>query len=136
MIRDVSELDYDILNKMYLEIFKTNISFSDTFNFKKVYVIDNKIVGFIDYSIIYERAELNYIYVVDTFRNNGIASKLLANVFSSLKKQNILNISLEVNKNNQAAINLYQKNGFKIEAIRKNYYKNGDDAYLMVRVVE
>ena len=136
MIRDAQKLDYKFLNKIYLEIFNTNISFSDTFKKIKVYVLDNEIIGFIDYSIIYERAEVNYIYVDKNYRNKGIASLLLREMFDSVKDKNILNASLEVNKNNNAAINLYQKNGFKIEATRKNYYKNGDDAYLMIRVIE
>ena len=133
MIRDINENDYKIISKYAKEIFGSNISFNEEFNYKKVYVDNNKIIGFIDYSVIYERAEINYIYVLDFYQRQGIATKLLNNMLSSLK--NVLNITLEVNENNTKAINFYKKNGFEIVSKRSNYYKDGDDAYLMMKVI-
>ena len=47
------------------------------------------------------------------------------------------NINLEVRISNQKAIKLYEKCGFKIVAIRKNYYQdNHEDAYLMIKEME
>ena len=40
--------------------------------------------------------------------------------------------ALEVRSSNEAAIRLYQKNGFVLEGIRKNYYRNPvEDACIM-----
>lgn len=129
MIREVEEKDKNILVKLYKEIFDTNISFNEEFNYKKVYIIDNNIVGFIDYSVIYDRVEINYIYVVDAFRRQGIATKLIKTIpYCS-------NVTLEVNDKNDKAIKFYQKNGFNIVSIRKNYYKDGSNAYLMMKVM-
>ena len=91
------------------------------------------IVGFIDYSIIYERAEINYIYVLESYQRQGIATKLLNNMFNNL--ENVINITLEVNENNNKAINFYKKNGFEIVSKRANYYKDGAAAYLMMKVI-
>lgn len=44
-------------------------------------------------------------------------------------------ITLEVRENNTAAIHLYEKNGFMEVTKRKGYYSNGEDAYLMIKVL-
>ena len=93
--------------------------------------IDGRVVGFISYSIIYERAELNYIAVDKSYRGRVIAQKLLDYVLEELKNNMVENFSLEVSVDNLAAIKFYLKNDFKIKAIRKKYY-DGVDAYLMV----
>lgn len=103
------------------------------FEFIYAYYLDGNIIGFIDYSIIYEKAEINYIAVSLDHRRKGIAQKLFDSFVFRLK--NIDNISLEVNVNNKEAINFYLKNGFVKETIRRNYY-NGEDAYLMVKKME
>lgn len=133
MIRDINENDYELISKYAREIFDSNISFNEEFNYKKVYVLNNRIIGFIDYSVLYERAEINYIYVLEPYQRQGIASKLIDNMLSSLK--DVINITLEVNENNIKAINFYKKNGFEIVSKRANYYKDGTDAYLMMKVI-
>ena len=40
---------------------------------------------------------------------------------------------LEVKVNNQKGIGFYEKNGFKNVNVRKNYYADGSDAYLMLK---
>ena len=133
MIREVEEKDYLLLKELYKEVFDTDISFNEEFNYKKVYVDNNTIIGFIDYSVIYDRAEINYIYVLDAYQRSGIATKLLNNMEDSLK--DVLNITLEVNETNEKAINFYKKNGFDIVSKREKYYKDGHDAYLMMKVI-
>lgn len=99
------------------------------------YKENNKVVGFISYSIIYERAELNYIVTDLKYRRCGIGQRLLDYALSDLKNNMVENFSLEVNVNNEEAIHFYLKNGFKIKATRSNYYEDGD-AYLMVLEVK
>ena len=101
--------------------------------FNKVlgFYINSNLVGFLDYSIIYERLEINYIFVKEEYRRKNIAYTLLKYIIDNY---NYENITLEVNVNNNKAINLYQKLGFKIIAIRPKYY-NGIDGYLMERRV-
>ena len=94
-----------------------------------VYLHDNIPVGLISYSIIYDRVELEYLWVKVDFRNKGIASLLLDYMFET---PNVINFTLEVCVDNIGAIKLYKKNGFKVASIRKNYY-GSKDAYLMIR---
>lgn len=104
----------------------------DAFSKEFTYVVENQIVGIIIYSLIYDRIELNYIYVDKLHRNNGIAGKLMLHMINDGITNNVKNITLEVNINNKEAISLYTKYGFEIVATRKNYY-NGQDGYLMIR---
>jgi ribosomal-protein-alanine N-acetyltransferase len=40
-------------------------------------------------------------------------------------------MSLEVRVSNKAALKLYRSCGFKIQGLRKKYYQNNEDAYIM-----
>ena len=88
------------------------------------------IVGVISYGIIYERAEINYIAVDNNHRGKGIGNKLVNKAIDDIINCGCFNVTLEVAVDNLPAINLYLKNGFVKEAIRKNYYE-GIDGILM-----
>lgn len=94
-----------------------------------VYLIENKVVGFINYYEIYDRIEIANFNVLDYFQNHGIGTKLINYVIDKYKEK-CKNITLEVRKDNEKAIKLYKKVGFIEKAIRKNYY-NGIDGILM-----
>ena len=101
----------------------------------KVLEYDNgQIIGIISYSIIYERAEINYIATDHKYRAQGIGSQLLEKALEDIKRNNCNIVSLEVEENNIPAINLYSKYGFEKKAIRKNYYGN-NNGYLMTKEI-
>lgn len=90
------------------------------------------LIGFVSYSIIYDRAEIVDVYVDERYRRRGCASKLLNAVINECKKARCNNVTLDVNQLNQPAIELYRSFGFKVVAKRAGYYNNGqDDAYVM-----
>ena len=136
MIRDFNELDFSVLDKFYKNIFEVKKNYDEPSNYIKVLCLDNNIIGFIDYSILYERAELNYIYMVDEYKKQGYATMLMEYMLNDLKIKDVLSITLEVDVNNISALNLYKKMNFNIVSKRNNYYKNGDDGYLMYREVK
>lgn len=131
MIREVSDNDLIYIQAVLNSEFHINYE-KDVFSKEFVYIEDNKIVGLIVYSLIYDRIELNYIYVEKVMRNMGIASKLLLYMIEDGTHNKVKNVTLEVNVNNVEAISLYKKYGFVIASIRKNYYNN-QDGYLMIR---
>ena len=90
------------------------------------YSVDKKIVGFIEYSLIYYRCELDNLYVLEDYRRKGIATCLINYMIEEIRKQNLKNITLEVRRDNYKAINLYKKYGFIEKAIRHNYYGDCD----------
>ena len=89
---------------------------------------EGEIIGYINYSDIYERAEINQFEMNEIHRNCGKGQILLKAFIEKVDKD----ITLEVKKDNEIAIHLYQKNGFVETAIRKGYY-NGVDGILMER---
>lgn len=94
-----------------------------------VFLIEDKVVGFINYYEIYDRIEIANFNVLDFFQNHGIGTKLLTYLIKKYQN-NYQNITLEVRKDNEKAIYLYKKMGFIEKAVRKNYY-NGIDGILM-----
>lgn len=96
-----------------------------------IYKEDNKVIGYLYYSDIYDRAEINQFEVEITHRNCGKGKKLLNKMLEVVDK----NITLEVKKDNFAAIHLYKSVGFVEKAIRKGYYQ-GVDGILMERIKE
>lgn len=131
MIKEINFIS-DELEK-YLKENNIFISNNDPFSKSIIYYENNKIVAFLNYSMIYERAEINYIFVLENYRGKKIASKMLEFMIKSCKICE--NITLEVRKSNSIAISLYRKFGFKEVAIRKNYYNN-EDGILMMLVVK
>jgi len=67
------------------------------------------------------------------FRRQGIGSILLQRGLEYLRSLGAKTCELEVRVNNEEAIALYEKFGFGIKETIKNYYRNGDDAYLMIK---
>ena len=140
MIREITINDNDIdqLESLVKNSFSYDLKEDLTNNFFSKYFIyeeNNNIIGFINYSDLYDRFELNYIYVKEEFRNNKIASKLMTYFINIGMGKNIDNITLEVSIDNEIAICLYKKYNFKEVAIRKNYY-NGVDGILMERMMK
>ena len=82
--------------------------------------------------MIYDRIEIEYIFVDPNNRRNNIASFLMDYVFNEAKKNECSNITLEVRESNTGAISFYNINGFKEVAKRSNYYNN-ENAILMIR---
>lgn len=100
--------------------------------YTKIYafIVESKIIGIIHINDIYDRYEINNIYVLKDHRNKKIASQLVNKIILDAEKNKKMNITLEVRNDNIAAINLYKKHGFIAKAIRKGYYK-GIDGILM-----
>lgn len=99
-----------------------------------VYEKDGEILGFYIISTIADLVEIFTIAVDKDHRGEKIGSRLLDHLIKYAEKVGATEIWLETSTKNIAAINLYQKYGFEIQTIRKNYYqKTGEDAYNMIR---
>jgi len=94
----------------------------------------NKIIGYVIYWIIGDEAHINNIALHPEFRGQGIGEYVLRKIIELIKKAGAKFISLEVRPSNIPARKLYQKLGFRLEAIRKNYYINPrEDALILVK---
>lgn len=123
------------LQSIFYEVFKQKNELINTLSnnpYVKIYTysVDKKVVAFIQYEYIYDRFELDNIFVLDNYRRQGIASILIEFMIREGLNKKISNITLEVRQNNTQAINLYKKYGFIEKSIRKNYYGH-DNGILM-----
>lgn len=121
---NLSIIDNSFISKKEIEDELNNNPFAKFLVLKE----NNEIIGYIYYSDIYERAEINQFEINDMHRNCGKGNLLLKKMIESVEKD----ITLEVRENNIPAIRLYEKNNFEKKAIRKGYY-NGIDGILMER---
>ena len=99
----------------------------------KFYVatLNDEIVGYIGrYEFLGEAEILNFV-VDETYQRQGIGQLLFNQVESDI--QDLQKMTLEVRESNTKAINFYKKNGFKQISIRKHYYKNGEDAKVLIK---
>ena len=109
-------------------------SSANPFSHKIEYYIFSDCVGYLEYSIIYDRMEIDNIYVLDSYRGKGIASLMMEYIINICKNNNLKNITLEVRTSNNVAIGLYRKYGFREVSIRKYYYGD-EDGILMEKVM-
>ena len=90
------------------------------------------ILGFAGLKFLLDEAHITNIVVRKDKRRLGIGSILLEALINKAKETSTL-ITLEVNEQNLAAIQLYQKYNFQIVGTRKKYYDNKFDAYIMTK---
>ena len=113
---------------------EVDTTYSNPFSRKIEYLLDENSVGYLEYSLIYDRIEIDNFYVDEKYRNNGIGTKLLAHLVSLAISYRVINITLEVRVSNLVAISLYKKFGFREVALRKYYYGD-EDGILMEKQV-
>lgn len=92
-----------------------------------IYEENEKVVGFIEFANNVGNIDIYTIAVDENFKRQGIATQLIDYVKGNYDYETI---TLEVRSKNDAAIKMYQKNGFEVINTRKKYYEN-DDAYVM-----
>jgi ribosomal-protein-alanine N-acetyltransferase len=94
-----------------------------------VYVKDKQLVAYLIIWAMQSEGEVVSLAVNKGFRNQGIASELLAYIFRI--HGNIREWYLEVATDNILAINLYEKYKFHKMRVIKNYYGQNKDALQM-----
>ena len=77
------------------------------------------------------KGHLVSIAVSQEYRKRGIAKSLLTHSMQAIKKYKVHEYVLEVRVSNYNAIKLYEQFNFQISNIKKNYYRDGENAYYM-----
>ena len=91
------------------------------------YIENDKTIGVLKYSLIYDRMEIDNIEVILEYRGKGIGTKLMSYLISLAIENRVINITLEVRISNEVSRHLYKKFGFREVALRKFYYGDEDD---------
>ncbi len=95
---------------------------------------NDEILGYLGISVVLDEGYITNIAVFPNARKQGVATKLLENLFAFAKENNLSFISLEVRESNAKAISLYKKFGFENQGLRKNFYENPkENAIIMTK---
>lgn len=108
---------------------------NNTLYFGAIY--NDIIVGYIAITYVIDTIDILSIVTMKNYENIGIATLLLEYIFNFAKKNNVNKIFLEVRTSNTKAINLYEKNNFKLISKRKNYYTDTkEDALIYLKEIK
>lgn len=126
----------EYVNDYALSVNALGKTLKDTYDVKKkgelekilVYTKEDEVIGFLQYTKLYETVEILYLVVKKEYRNLGIGSEFIDFLSRDLDVEKII---LEVRASNEVAINFYQKNGFIKLRPLKNYYSDGEDGLSM-----
>lgn len=104
--------------------------------FALVAVMNGRVIGYSVCWRIADEMHLANIAVSPNHRRKGVGKKLLEIALEEAHRGRCNYVHLEVRKSNRAAISLYEKFDFKKVAIRPRYYRCGEDAILMEKVLD
>ena len=93
---------------------------------------NGEIAGYIDWWILYDKAQIANIGVDPAYRSRGFAKEMLEACVKDANEKGCETLSLEARVSNEPALSLYRSFGFIDAAVRRRYYENGEDAILMV----
>ena len=92
------------------------------------------IVAFCACWLVVDEAHINTLSVDSSVRRQGLATALLEHVLADAAAEGATSATLEVRRSNAAALGLYGRFGFRIAAVRPNYYTDpGEDGLILWR---
>lgn len=97
--------------------------------------LDDNVIGYIVFCIYSGEGHIMNIVVDSPYRRRGVGKYLLESFLEIVQKNAVNEVYLEVSVNNSAALKLYQKFEFQVFGVRKRYYGNGDDAYVLRKIM-
>ncbi|MCK5140554.1 MAG: ribosomal protein S18-alanine N-acetyltransferase [Candidatus Heimdallarchaeota archaeon] len=104
------------------------------------YVLEQngKIIGFLlgGYTPTPRQAHILSFAILESFRGEGLGKELFIHLLNQLENLEFDSVKLEVNVDNQRAIELYESLQFKIESRIRKYYQDNSDAFTMIRSVD
>lgn len=83
---------------------------------------DEIVVGYLVFWQLFDESEILNIAIGLPYRGLGFAKKLIAKAIAHSVRKGLKKLTLEVRKSNEAAIHLYQRLGFAITRVRKDFY--------------
>lgn len=141
MIRRHQASDIDEIIALEREVLDTSLdrkifelALTSELAYYYVYEEDNKILGYISSMFDGEIIEILNFCVKKEYQNKHIGTKLFSQVLKELYSKGAKSVILEVRESNLNAINFYKRFGLKKISVRKNYYKNGENALVLQKV--
>ena len=76
------------------------------------------------------------VAVLRNMREKGIGTALINAAMEGMTGYGATEFFLEVRKSNEAAVKAYEKLGYSVRRVLRGYYRDGEDAFLMVKKEE
>lgn len=90
------------------------------------------VVGFANYWIVAHEMSVHAIATSPDARRGGVGRALLDHALAVARAAGCMLATLEVRRGNAPAIALYERAGFKVAHVRARYYKDDEDALVML----
>lgn len=140
-IRRMKEEDFAQVAEIEKECFSlpwSEKSFRDACNRQEnVYLVaakDKEVLGYIGMWAVLGEGEITNVAVKPSARRQGVADRMLEELFAIARAAGTDIFFLEVRESNAAARKLYEKQGFSQIGIRKNFYERPqENAVVMSR---
>jgi ribosomal-protein-alanine N-acetyltransferase len=95
---------------------------------------DCRVAGFCAFWLVLDEIHINNFALRPRFRAQGLGTALLQRVLAAARELGARRATLEVRASNGAARRLYERMGFYVAGIRRNYYtKPVEDALVLWR---
>ena len=91
------------------------------------------LAGYVGSQTVMGESDMMNLAVAPSYRRRGIGEALVNSLVERLALRNAHCLTLEVRASNQAAISLYQKQGFREIGLRPRYYRNPREDALILR---
>ena len=95
---------------------------------------DCRVAGFCAFWLVFDEIHINNIAIRPGFRAQGIGTALLQQVLAEGRQLGARRATLEVRSSNEGARRLYERMGFYVAGIRRDYYSEPvEDALILWR---
>lgn len=94
----------------------------------------NRIIGYVIGVI--EREAIGHVISICVdpgYRRRGLGTTLMRLIEEFFLREGVCESRLEVRTDNQSAINMYKRLGYETRELLRRYYRDGSDAYVMVK---
>ena len=129
-LRQMAEIEKEAFDMPWTE----NMFIPEVNSANATYVVGTRgeeVICYGGFHTVLDEAHITNIAVKSTSRGKGIGRFLFATLLAKAKEAGAKLVTLEVKTTNTAAIALYESFGFKVAGVRKRYYNNLYDAYVM-----
>ncbi|MBI2188326.1 MAG: ribosomal protein S18-alanine N-acetyltransferase [Acidobacteria bacterium] len=93
-----------------------------------------RVAGFCAFWLVFDEVHINNVAMRPGFRTQGIGTALLQHVLAEARRLGARRATLEVRASNERARRLYERLGFYVAGVRRNYYSEPvEDALVLWR---
>ncbi|MDO8886009.1 ribosomal protein S18-alanine N-acetyltransferase [Candidatus Oleimmundimicrobium sp.] len=132
-IEEVVKIEKKVFSSPWpAEVFKEQLRQPDYASYF-VAKVGGKIIGYAGAIFNKIEAHITNIAINESYRRKKIGSMLLLKLIRAAQDRGSKRLFLELRKSNLIALKFYEKFGFRVLGLRKNYYSDsGEDAVIMV----